>query len=115
MTAADMKNDTKRYIRKMHRWLGLIIGIQFLLWTLGGFYFAWNVTLLKQMPIMNTGVGRYQPGQLPLTTPETQRYMSPLNWERFRNSETINGGYSTFSGCGIRWTTKAGITSGTCC
>ena len=30
-----------RWIRKAHRYLGLLIGIQFLLWTLGGLYFSW--------------------------------------------------------------------------
>jgi uncharacterized iron-regulated membrane protein len=28
--------------RKLHRYFGLIIGIQFLFWTLGGIFFAWN-------------------------------------------------------------------------
>lgn len=28
--------------RRIHRWLGLIIGIQFLLWTVGGLYFSWT-------------------------------------------------------------------------
>ena len=32
----------KKYIRKTHRYLGLVIGIQFLLWTLGGLYFSWS-------------------------------------------------------------------------
>lgn len=32
----------KRGIRKYHRYLGLIIGIQFLFWTLGGLYFSWT-------------------------------------------------------------------------
>ena len=27
--------------RRIHRWLGLIIGIQFVLWTIGGLYFSW--------------------------------------------------------------------------
>lgn len=31
------------YIRKVHRYLGVFIGIQFLLWTLGGLYFSWTV------------------------------------------------------------------------
>lgn len=31
------------YIRKAHRYLGVFIGIQFLLWTLGGLYFSWTV------------------------------------------------------------------------
>ncbi len=30
------------YIRKTHRYLGLFIGIQFLLWTLGGLFFSWT-------------------------------------------------------------------------
>lgn len=29
-------------IRKTHRYLGLFIGIQFLLWTMGGLYFSWS-------------------------------------------------------------------------
>ncbi len=30
------------YTRKAHRYLGLIIGIQFLLWTTGGVFFSWT-------------------------------------------------------------------------
>ena len=30
------------YIRKSHRYLGVILGVQFLFWTLGGLYFSWN-------------------------------------------------------------------------
>ncbi len=29
-------------LRRIHRWLGLLIGIQFLLWTIGGLYFSWT-------------------------------------------------------------------------
>jgi hypothetical protein len=29
-------------IRKTHRYLGVFIGIQFLLWTVGGLYFSWS-------------------------------------------------------------------------
>ena len=29
-------------IRKTHRYLGLFIGLQFLLWTVGGLYFSWS-------------------------------------------------------------------------
>jgi len=28
--------------RKWHRYLGLLLGIQFLLWTIGGLYFSWT-------------------------------------------------------------------------
>lgn len=31
-----------RSIRKTHRWLGLFIGVQLLLWTVSGLYFSWN-------------------------------------------------------------------------
>jgi len=34
--------NIKRSIRKYHLYLGLIIGIQFLFWTLGGLYFSWT-------------------------------------------------------------------------
>lgn len=34
---------SKHYnIRKTHRWLGVILGIQFLMWTIGGLYFSWT-------------------------------------------------------------------------
>ena len=29
-------------IRRIHRWLGVFIGMQFLLWTVGGLYFSWT-------------------------------------------------------------------------
>jgi hypothetical protein len=31
-----------RWTRRVHRYLGLILGIQFLAWTLGGLYFSWT-------------------------------------------------------------------------
>lgn len=36
------KSNLNYNMRKAHRYLGLIIGIQFLFWTLGGLYFSWN-------------------------------------------------------------------------
>lgn len=32
----------KRSIRKIHRYLGLTIGIQFIMWTVSGLYFSWT-------------------------------------------------------------------------
>jgi uncharacterized iron-regulated membrane protein len=37
-----MKKNRNYYIRRTHRYLGVIIGIQFILWTVGGLYFSWN-------------------------------------------------------------------------
>ena len=53
MTASSLSDVTGAYAapraksatfraRKIHRWLGLIIGIQFILWTVGGLYFSWT-------------------------------------------------------------------------
>ncbi|MGB4769890.1 MAG: hypothetical protein WBP58_00425, partial [Chitinophagaceae bacterium] len=32
----------QKRVRKWHRYLGLIFGIQFLFWTIGGLYFSWT-------------------------------------------------------------------------
>lgn len=37
-----MAKSKHYYIRKTHRYLGLVLGIQFLLWTVGGLYFSWS-------------------------------------------------------------------------
>ncbi|MDX5437605.1 MAG: hypothetical protein LPK03_10445 [Pontibacter sp.] len=38
-----MKLKSKQYyIRTSHRYLGLVLGVQFFFWTLGGLYFSWN-------------------------------------------------------------------------
>ncbi|PWL40153.1 hypothetical protein DKG77_04840 [Flagellimonas aquimarina] len=36
------KREFIRLNRKWHRYLGVVLGIQFLLWTLGGLYFSWT-------------------------------------------------------------------------
>lgn len=36
------KATFQRKLRKSHRWLGLMLGIQFLFWTIGGLYFSWS-------------------------------------------------------------------------
>ncbi|CAN5727582.1 hypothetical protein BH24BAC1_BH24BAC1_22610 [soil metagenome] len=37
-----MKRSFPYNLRKSHRYLGLVTGLQFLLWTLGGLYFSWS-------------------------------------------------------------------------
>lgn len=34
--------NSKYLVRKIHRYFGVVIGVQFLLWTVGGLYFAWT-------------------------------------------------------------------------
>jgi len=37
-----MAKSKRYYIRRTHRYLGLLLGIQFLLWTISGLYFSWS-------------------------------------------------------------------------
>lgn len=37
-----MRRSIHFYIRRTHRYFGVILGIQFLFWTLGGLYFSWS-------------------------------------------------------------------------
>ena len=37
-----VKRKTAIKIRKTHRYLGLFLGIQFLMWTISGLYFSWT-------------------------------------------------------------------------
>ena len=37
-----MRRNKQYYIRKTHRWLGVVIGIQFIFWTISGLYFSWT-------------------------------------------------------------------------
>lgn len=37
-----IKRKTQRKFRKLHRYLGLFLGLQFLFWTISGLYFSWT-------------------------------------------------------------------------
>ena len=37
-----VSRKTAKWIRKTHRYLGLFLGIQFLIWTISGMYFSWT-------------------------------------------------------------------------
>lgn len=37
-----VKRKTAKWIRKSHRYLGIFLGIQFLMWTISGMYFSWT-------------------------------------------------------------------------
>jgi uncharacterized iron-regulated membrane protein len=37
-----MAKNKQYYIRKSHRYLGLLLGVQFIFWTVGGLYFSWS-------------------------------------------------------------------------
>jgi len=37
-----VNRKTAKWIRKTHRYLGIFLGIQFLMWTISGMYFSWT-------------------------------------------------------------------------
>lgn len=37
-----MRRNKQYFIRKTHRWLGVLIGVQFIFWTVSGLYFSWT-------------------------------------------------------------------------
>ncbi len=62
------KSKIHYFIRRTHRWLGLTLGIQLLLWTVGGLYFSWSD--------MHEVHGDYEKARLPLIATANE-YVSP--------------------------------------
>ena len=63
-----MARSNHYYIRKTHRWLGVILGIQFMLWTIGGLYFSWsNIDEIhgdfqkKEVPLLSSNISMVSP------------------------------------------------------
>lgn len=63
-----MAKSRHYYIRKSHRYLGVLLGIQFLLWTIGGLYFSWNDIdeihgdfQKKRVPLLSSSIGLVSP------------------------------------------------------
>ena len=55
-----IKSKTAIKIRKAHRYLGLFLGIQFLLWTISGLYFSWtNIDEIRGEHLINKNVNLY--------------------------------------------------------
>ncbi|RYC66466.1 hypothetical protein [Spirosoma sordidisoli] len=70
-------------IRKTHRYLGVFIGIQFLLWTVGGLYFSWsNLDDIHGDHLKRPAVGF--PASLSLVSPSV-----PLQTLRQKGTDSI--------------------------
>lgn len=64
-----MKKNYKHKIRKTHRYLGLVLGIQFFFWTIGGLYFSWNdLENVHGDHLLNEK--QHLPGHLQLVSPQ---------------------------------------------
>ena len=64
-----MRHTRQYYLRRLHRYMGVTIGFQFLLWTIGGLYFSWSD--------MDEIHGDYQRRSAPLLLPDTTTWVSP--------------------------------------
>lgn len=64
-----MRHTRQYYLRRLHRYMGVTIGFQFLLWTIGGLYFSWSD--------MDEIHGDYQRRPAPLLLPDTTAWVSP--------------------------------------
>ena len=83
-----VKRNTAKYIRKAHRYLGIFLGIQFLLWTISGIYFSWtnideihgdqfikeNVQVVHKLSDTNETLSHYKISSLTLHTIANQPY-----------------------------------------
>ena len=59
------------YIRRSHRYLGILLGIQFVLWTIGGLYFSWNNIdevhgdfQRKRVPLLSSNIQMVSPSMV---------------------------------------------------
>lgn len=71
-----VKRKTAIRIRKTHRYLGISLGIQFVLWTISGLYFSWTDIdeihgdhFKRETPVQNTFTNLMGTDNLKLTTP----------------------------------------------
>lgn len=66
-----MAKSKHYYIRRSHRYLGVLLGIQFVLWTIGGLYFSWNNIdevhgdfQRKRVPLLSSNIQMVSPSMV---------------------------------------------------
>lgn len=81
-----MAKSKHYYIRKTHRWLGVILGIQFMLWTIGGLYFSWsNMDEVhgdfqkRNAPLLSSGISLVSPSAVLDTIKKVHRIDSVVS------------------------------------
>jgi uncharacterized iron-regulated membrane protein len=71
------KAKFQRIVRKSHRYLGLILGIQFLFWTLGGLYFSWTKIDQIRGDDLRRPESNIDPGQIKASLTEVLQATQP--------------------------------------
>ncbi len=80
-----MAKSKHYYIRRTHRFMGVFLGIQFLLWTVGGLYFSWtNIDEIhgdlqrKVVPLINGNAALVAPDLILKRAPQKVDYIKSL-------------------------------------
>ena len=87
-----MRKNLRYQTRKIHRYLGLFIGVQFFFWTLGGLYFSWNNMddvhgdLLRRETKMVTSI------QFDSLQPVLQKLQQQMKPDSVASIELVNNG-----------------------
>lgn len=77
------------FIRKSHRYLGVLLGIQFLLWTIGGLYFSWSDIdeihgdFQRKQPL-------HLPGTISMISPSSALQMNLIRPDSIHSLQLIN-------------------------
>jgi uncharacterized iron-regulated membrane protein len=85
------KAKIHRLMRKWHRYMGVILGVQFMAWTIGGLYFSWTKIeqirgddIRKESPPLTLGKDLVPPTQI------TRELQKNRLIERFESVQLIN-------------------------
>lgn len=80
----------KRLSRKTHRYFGIIIGIQFIFWTLGGLYFSWsNIDKIHGDHLRNLSTPVYKSLDLSAFNIVAQTLQSDSNFSGFKQFKLV--------------------------
>ncbi|WP_341501965.1 PepSY domain-containing protein [Gallaecimonas sp. GXIMD4217] len=93
----------RSWLPRLHRWLGLVAGIQLLLWSAGGLVFS----LLPQAQVAGQGLIRHDDGQHRLRMPELGALLARFPGQDWRMTGGDHGGIVLASGERLRLDLKS--------
>jgi len=77
------------YIRRTHRYLGLVLGVQFLIWTISGLYFSWT-DLDEIHGDFQRKAAPHLPAELELTSPLAALKKLPVKADSLRSVQLVS-------------------------
>lgn len=90
------------YIRRTHRYMGVLLGIQFLFWTIGGLYFSWtNIDEIhgdlqrKALPILSANINLVSPGAILKSVPNKPNTINTIQFLNILQTPYYSINYSS--------------------